>query len=102
MGLKGNVVSFDRSFLYGADCDIKQIGSGYFFEDNLSEAEVKCFKCIVQGMTSKKVARKLGISSRTVEAHTDKIKYKLGLQYKHEIIECFYAHNPYIRLMLFV
>ncbi len=43
----------------------------------LTERELEVFQCIGQGMSSRKIAEKLGLSDRTVEVHRAHIKRKL-------------------------
>lgn len=46
--------------------------------ESLTEREREIFRCVGEGMTSKKIAEKLGLSARTVEVHRASIKRKLG------------------------
>lgn len=52
----------------------------------LSPQQYQIFKYILLGFSSKKIAEKLLISHRTVEAYTDTIKYKLQCHSKGDII----------------
>lgn len=51
-----------------------------------SKQEVRCLQFLVRGMTAKMIAYQLGISSRTVESHLAKIKIKLNVYSKSELI----------------
>ncbi len=51
----------------------------------LTKKEVTILRVILLGKTSKQIAKILGVSYRTIEEHTEKIKRKLQCSYKHEI-----------------
>lgn len=51
----------------------------------LTKKEVSVLQLIVRGKTSKRIAKLLGCSHRTIEEYTEKIKRKLHCSYKHEI-----------------
>lgn len=51
----------------------------------LTKKEVNVLRLILLGKTSKQIAKILGISHRTIEEHTEKIKRKLQCSYKYEI-----------------
>lgn len=53
---------------------------------HLTCREVECFTHIALGYTAKQVGNTLNISSRTVEAHLNSIKQKLGVYYKSDIV----------------
>jgi DNA-binding NarL/FixJ family response regulator len=48
--------------------------------DSLTEREREIFRCLGQGMTTKKIAEQFGLSARTVEVHRSSIKRKLGCE----------------------
>jgi DNA-binding NarL/FixJ family response regulator len=48
--------------------------------DSLTDREREIFRCLGQGMTTKKIAEQLGLSARTVEVHRSSIKRKLGCE----------------------
>jgi DNA-binding NarL/FixJ family response regulator len=48
--------------------------------ETLSNRELEVFEMIGQGMNTQQIARKLGLSPRTIETHRKKIKTKLNLQ----------------------
>jgi DNA-binding CsgD family transcriptional regulator len=47
----------------------------------------RCLQFAIKGMTAKKIAKKLGISPRTVERHFEILKHKLKVKSKSELIE---------------
>ncbi len=47
--------------------------------ESLTDRELEVFRLIGQGLPPRRVATKLAIAARTVEAHKDNIKRKLGL-----------------------
>jgi DNA-binding NarL/FixJ family response regulator len=51
----------------------------------LSNREVEVFEMIGQGMTTRGIANKLGISPKTVEAHRENVKAKLELKNSGEL-----------------
>ncbi len=51
----------------------------------LTKKEVSVLRFILLGKTSKQIAKILGLSYRTIEEHTEKIKRKLQCSYKYEI-----------------
>lgn len=56
----------------------RQLGEGPTL--TLSAREFEVFEMIGRGMTVKQIARKLGVSPKTVESHRQKIKDKLSLK----------------------
>jgi DNA-binding CsgD family transcriptional regulator len=68
-------------------CKINRI----FFEDNgllqyLTKREFDCLLDLIQGKTAKEIARKLNISSKTVEYYLGKVKIKLGCYTRAQLI----------------
>ncbi len=51
----------------------------------LTKREAECFYLLAQGITSKKIAKVLDLSPRTVEEYIIKIKNKIGVSYKWEL-----------------
>jgi DNA-binding NarL/FixJ family response regulator len=51
-----------------------------FTQERLTDREVEVLKLIAEGCTNKEIAKKLEISSRTVEAHRENIMGKLGIK----------------------
>ncbi|MBU0744954.1 MAG: LuxR C-terminal-related transcriptional regulator [Gammaproteobacteria bacterium] len=64
---------------------------------HFTPCESLVFKQLMKGQSAKQIADILDISPRTVEQHTNHIKYKLGCHYKNEII-CFALRNGLISL----
>jgi len=52
----------------------------------LSDRERDVARLLVTGMTSKEIARQIGISPRTVEAHRSRIMHKFGLRTPGQLI----------------
>ncbi|MCS6770884.1 MAG: response regulator transcription factor [Kiritimatiellae bacterium] len=46
--------------------------------ESLTDREREIFRCVGEGMTTRKIAEKFGLSARTVEVHRASIKRKLG------------------------
>lgn len=57
-----------------------------FAEDKLTAREVEVLRLIALGHTSVEIARKLGLSPRTVETHRARILRKLGLVTRAELV----------------
>jgi len=53
----------------------------------LTRREAECFYLFSQVVTVKKVARSLGLSVRTVEMYVERLKVKMGVSYKSDLIE---------------
>jgi DNA-binding NarL/FixJ family response regulator len=66
-----------------ADLLLRRISGGQpIGEDTiagLTNRELEVLEMIGRGMTSKQIARRLGLSQKTIEAHRDRIRMKLGL-----------------------
>lgn len=62
--------------------ELKNIG----LSKNLSEREIEVLKLIAIGLTYRKIAEQLSISSRTVETHKTNMLTKLNLKNKNELI----------------
>jgi DNA-binding CsgD family transcriptional regulator len=57
------------------------------YKNYFTPRELDVFNYILLGLTSKKIAKRLDISFRTVEDYIDKIKIKLDCDSKSEVIE---------------
>ncbi len=68
---------------------LQRLGSGKSFDDDpvasLSNREVEVFQMVGQGLTTHQIAERLGIRPKTIEAHREKIKAKLGLKNAAEL-----------------
>lgn len=51
----------------------------------LTPRELEIARLIADGLTYEEMGNRLGISPRTVKAHTDKIRIKLGVSKKRHI-----------------
>ena len=56
-------------------------------KSNLSKREIEVLSVLCQGFTLKIVAKKLGVSVRTINHHMDHIKAKTNLYCKDDIID---------------
>lgn len=59
----------------GSDESVEAGGIG-----SLTERELEIFRCLGEGLTTRKIAEKFGLSGRTVEVHRANIKRKLGCE----------------------
>lgn len=62
------------------------LDNGYM-DVKLPPRKSECLFFLLRGKTAKSIAQILGISSRTVESHIDKIKYRLKCSNKSQLIE---------------
>jgi len=53
---------------------------------NLNKREVQVLYYLIRGMTSKEIASKIYLHSRTVEYHSDRLKEKFGCMRKSQLI----------------
>lgn len=53
--------------------------------EKLTDRELEVFEMIGQGLSTKQIARKLGLSHKTIETHREKIKTKLNLKNSAEL-----------------
>jgi DNA-binding NarL/FixJ family response regulator len=62
---------------------LRRVGGGQSLDADpiasLSTREIEVFRLLGQGITTLTIARQLGVSRKTVEAHREKIKVKLNL-----------------------
>ncbi len=67
---------------------LRRLGGGDFHRDpiaGLSNREIEVFQMLGRGITTKAIAKKLGVSPKTVEAHRERIKTKLNLKNASEL-----------------
>ena len=67
---------------------LRRLGGGELERDpiaGLSNREIEVFQMLGRGMTTKAIAKKLGVSPKTIEAHRERIKTKLNLQQRLRI-----------------
>lgn len=68
---------------------LSRIGRGEPIQQNpigsLTDRELEVFGMIGQGIATKQIARKLGLSPKTVETHREKVKAKLDLRNAAEL-----------------
>ena len=48
-------------------------------EQKLSERELEVLRCVAQGLPNKLIARRLGISEKTVKAHLTRVYHQIGV-----------------------
>jgi len=63
----------------------RNIGPGQTLE-NLTDRELQVFQLIGSGLTTRQIAAELRLSVKTIEAHREKIKSKLGLRNASELV----------------
>ena len=54
--------------------------------DRLTDRELEIFRLVGMGVSSAEIARKLGISQKTIETHRVRIKAKLGVESASELV----------------
>ncbi|HUO09438.1 MAG TPA: response regulator transcription factor [Phycisphaerae bacterium] len=62
--------------------------------DRLTDREMEIFRMIGAGMTVKEIAEKLFLSAKTIEAHREHIKEKLGLKTSAELLRFAIRNAP--------
>ncbi|MGN6369207.1 MAG: response regulator transcription factor [Phycisphaerae bacterium] len=62
--------------------------------DRLTDREMEIFRMIGAGMTVKEIAEKLFLSAKTIEAHREHIKEKLGLKTSAELLRFAIRNSP--------
>ncbi len=60
-------------------------GEGVSFIDNLTDREFEILRLIGQGMSVQDIAKKLGRSAKTIEAHRANLREKLGIRKAAEL-----------------
>jgi DNA-binding NarL/FixJ family response regulator len=61
--------------------------------ERLSDRELQVLRCVGRGMSTREIAEELFISVKTVEAHREHIKQKLGLVSSGELLRYAIEHN---------
>ncbi len=61
--------------------------------DRLSDRELQVLRCVGQGLSTREIAEELFISVKTVEAHREHIKAKLGLVSSGELLRYAIEHG---------
>jgi DNA-binding NarL/FixJ family response regulator len=67
---------------------LRRLGGGEIERDPiaaLSNREIEVFQMLGRGITTKAIAKKLGVSPKTIEAHRERIKTKLNLRNASEL-----------------
>ena len=67
--------------------------------DQLSDRELEVFQLIAKGLGTRQIAEKLYRSVKTIEAHREHIKAKLGLQSSGELVRYAIEHGPELERM---
>jgi DNA-binding NarL/FixJ family response regulator len=55
----------------------------------LTERQRQVARAIERGLSNREIAEKLGISERTVKAHSDVLRWKLGVRKRRQIAPAF-------------
>lgn len=81
----GNWISYEKP-----EIDLmsyrKALDKKSFFKNTLSPQQIKCLEYLSQGYSAKQTANKLNLSHRTIEDYLDKVRRKLSLKNKYELI----------------
>ena len=72
----------------GGAATAKRTGS-----DRLTDRELQVLRCVGRGLSTREIAEELFISIKTVEAHREHIKQKLGLVSSGELLRYAIEHN---------
>ncbi len=64
----------------------KRTRQGAIHRVNLTPREGEIYKLVLEGETSRSIAQRVGISSRTVQFHCSKILHKLGVRSRSELL----------------
>ena len=81
LNLGQHLLSFSHDVISDSEkIHIKNIKS------HLTKKEVECLRFIIRGFSAKKIARILGVSSRTTEKHIENIKLKFNVKTTGHII----------------
>jgi len=85
--LGGGVYASPRIFALALKrmVESRPITSGSSVE-NLTDRELEVFQLLGAGLSTRKIARQLSLSIKTVETHRQSIKHKLGLQDANELV----------------
>ena len=62
--------------------------------DRLTDREMEIFRLIGTGLSVKEIAYRLGLSAKTVEAHREHLKQKLGLRSSAELLRFAIQNSP--------
>ncbi|MBN1270477.1 MAG: response regulator transcription factor [Kiritimatiellae bacterium] len=62
-------------------------------EDVLSDREYEVFKMIGHGSPTKAIARRLGVSAKTVETYRERIREKMNLKDGWDLLQCAILHT---------
>lgn len=69
-------------------------GAGTLPMDRLTDRELEVFRMIGSGLSVKEIADKLCLSAKTIEAHREHIKEKLGLKNSAELLRFAIQNSP--------
>lgn len=59
----------------------------------LSSREAQVLRCVAQGLTAKTIAKKLGVSERTIQTYRERIYNKLELRTRADLVHYAIAHG---------
>jgi len=60
---------------------------------HLTDRELQILRCVGRGLSTREIAEELFISVKTVEAHRENVKRKLGLASSGELLRYAIEHN---------
>lgn len=80
---KGKIIG-----LFGLSCLIEDTANnGANNQPKLTQRQIACLVCLIQGMTYKQIGRKLNLSPKTIEHYIAAIKEKLNCHTRTELIQ---------------
>lgn len=87
--------AFDATVRRGAHLSLDEAAAFALGEPDgpLTRREFQVAALITEGLSNKEIARRLGISRRTVEGHVDRILTKLGFASRVQIVSWFITHR---------
>jgi DNA-binding CsgD family transcriptional regulator len=63
---------------------------------SLTAREMEIFRIYGRGYSSRRTAKDLGLSRRTIETHINSIYNKLGIRNRDQLLDIFYKRNLYL------
>jgi DNA-binding NarL/FixJ family response regulator len=91
--LRGEMFLSPRMSSRLADLERRGSTSAKTGDERLSDRELQVLRCVGRGMSTREIADELFISVKTVEAHREHIKEKLGLASAGDLLRHAIEHN---------